>query len=411
MDPTLAIENFFNRLRPEVLSTEGWSAVESTNGDLQMSRLETSPGVSLLRTEHSIDAPLAEMMVVARPEVFFHPRRLEFDEDMLHFQIEQIFAPGDVMGTIELRYSKVMMRRMSVLGTPQSGGAEGQSGGPWCASHRIRYIHRLDFPEAGQSSLLFVPMHPETRELVDDSSYLKAVVISLRAHADDPGKTQATEVRQLVRVPTWALALGVESAFRRTQYWAKFRACPNLKEVTEGPTSYVVIAVRKCERGPPMLPCPETDTPDKATFCAWVQAEVDGFAFASYVRTFLERLGLHVPVYDSMYGRTLVPYQAALQRAMWDEAWVLLAGPFRVQRSAYRRILGGARAPELAIGVAPRFLPRAARPALQPPPGLRLPVQKTFVHYATETPSLPRSGSDPALRSATAEKAAAQPFC
>merc|ERR1719223_321375 len=127
MDPTLAIENFFNRLRPEVLSADGWSAVESTAGDCQMSRLETSPGVSLLRTEHSIDAPLAEMTAVARPEVFFHPQRLEFDEDMLHFQIEQIFAPGDVMGLIELRYSKVMMRRMSVLGTPQSGGAEGQS--------------------------------------------------------------------------------------------------------------------------------------------------------------------------------------------------------------------------------------------------------------------------------------------
>lgn len=403
-------ERFFDRLRSGVLKSEEWTAVESPECGLSLSRLETSPGTSLFRIEHSIDAPLADIAAMSRPEAFFHQSRLDFDQElggMLHCDIEHVFAPGDICARLRLRFTPMLQRNISLMGTPCLQGGGNADSDPWSAAHRVRVIMRRDFPEAGQFAVIFAPMHPETGELVEEwAGILRAMAYLVEPHPDDPHKTRSTEVKQLTRVPTWALQLGLDSPLRRMKYGTAFRASPVFKVVTGGLTSYVVVGLRKCERGPPMLPCHGASLAHE-DLSGWRQAETHGFAFAQYLRTFLDRLGVDVRIHESLDGRGLMPYQAAVQRGEWEHAWSILAGPFKVQRAAYRRALGGARAPELAIDVAPRFLPLAAspKPTMEAPVkrrGPRVPVFKTFVHFS-DGPALPeiqRCGSNPALRTA-----------
>lgn len=123
-----------------------------------------------------------------------------------------------------------------------------------------------------------------------------------------------------------------------------------------------------------------------------------------FLRAFLSRLGCNdIPIYDSLDGRYLVPFQAAVCRKDWERAWSILEAPFRVQRSHYRKSLGVKQAPELDLTVKPKFRPFLEANAPQEENldassvTLRFSIQRTFLHCAesdsVSAPPRPRAGS------------------
>lgn len=98
-----------------------------------------------------------------------------------------------------------------------------------------------------------------------------------------------------------------------------------------------------------------------------------------------------------------------MEQQTWDNIWTLLQTPFRIQRAAYRRLHGGSNAPDITIGMAPKFLevddPDSGYAALtdcsEARNGGGVPTARTFIHFnnddAAKQQGLTRVVSDPVL--------------
>jgi len=232
-------------------------------------------------------------------------------------------------------------------------------------------------------------------------------------------KTRVTEVKMMPKcVPSWTVGAAashrltarsmagifetVRVAHERVRAWM---GTQHLKNLPASICEYIVITLRKCTRGPPLLPrSPCNDAGASLTFDPdqWIQSEKG--KLSDYLRVFLGLLGVEgVTVHGSLHGWNLVAYQAAVSTADWAMAWSALERPFRVQRAAYRRVLRGECAPQLDVGSQPRFQ-NVKEP--QPMPALaqeqddRVPVRGTFVHFALAgaAASSSRCGSSPPYR-------------
>jgi hypothetical protein len=178
------------------------------------------------------------------------------------------------------------------------------------------------------------------------------------------------------------------------------------KEITEGAGKYIVVGIRRCVKGPPLLPRESCKVEELAVSIDWMEAETDGvrLGLPEYLSMFLGRLGVRdVGIYDRLHGRQVVRYQAVVEQQTWERVWALLETPFRIQRAAYRRLHGGSNAPDITIGMEPKFL------AVNDPPSITegkathintgVPTARTFVHFneCHEPARLTRVDSDPVL--------------
>merc|ERR1719409_1545357 len=88
------------------------------------------------------------------------------------------------------------------------------------------------------------------------------------------------------------------------------------KEVTEGAGRYIVIGIRRCVKGPPLLPRQNCDVNKVKISTDWMEAEIGGvrLGLPEYLRMFLSRIGVNdVDIYDKLHGRQVVRYQAVVQ--------------------------------------------------------------------------------------------------
>jgi hypothetical protein len=116
--------------------------------------------------------------------------------------------------------------------------------------------------------------------------------------------------------------------------------------------SYTIVTLRKCTRGPPLLPRVAASNQE----INWEVQSVPRL-LTDYLREFCTRLGLpELTVQSTLQGRHLVPYQAAVPEAEWKTAWQRLEPYFREQKAAYRQLRGGTSAPEFTVGSTPRFV-------------------------------------------------------
>jgi len=195
------------------------------------------------------------------------------------------------------------------------------------------------------------------------------------------------EIIRLHRVPAWALDKMPNAADFVAQWVAAFRGsrlCAVL-EAEEGLREYMVLALRKCERGPPLMPVSfEEDT--------WAPCDREFFSVSQYLQMFAEKAGVDLLVYDSMDGQHVVPYQAVVSRAGWHQAEAQFMDYFRLQRAAYRRIFGGSAAPVIKADVEARFVPVQRWKELQQQTyGGR--VAGTFLDFRETSGSRSRCGS------------------
>lgn len=113
------------------------------------------------------------------------------------------------------------------------------------------------------------------------------------------------------------------------------------------------------------------------TTCSWEQAPK--YDLPSYLQAFFVRVGLgHIQVFDTFQGGCLMRYQAVVQRSAWEEAWSTFGEAFKSSRVAYRMNFGGKSAPEIQVGVEPRYCKPAETAKAAPDEEFNLVLSKTF---------------------------------
>merc|ERR1711957_427973 len=160
--------------------------------------------------------------------------------------------------------------------------------------------------------------------------------------------------------------------------------------------SYVVISLKKCMRGRPLLTLSAQPQRGPAD---WERDRC--LPLASYLSDFLSTLGApEVAVFDSLDGWRLAPYQAAMRRNDWAMSWKLLEEPFKEMRSAYRHLYGGTAAPDLSLNTKPKFVEPAKSVGHVDEAHDRAwecTTKSTFLHFEVEKQCLRKSGSSPDL--------------
>lgn len=408
-EETVDFDNLLQRVSPQALAG-GWEVVEERAG-LQILR-RTTGDVSLLQARYELPVILEDAAVLCRPEVFFNRCRPEYDAETAECNVDEAIAPGDAVihFTINSAAEKTVSR--AVLGTaalqPPPGLPTGNG-----APIKMRWMLRRQCPREGELVALAAPVCPQSGKLLEEYGPIMAQVAKLEAKPNDPSCTLVTEVRRIGLVPSWALSKLVRHFSTKHAWVPAFRASPHWRLALEDPNGFVVLSIRKCPRGPPLLPklTMLEDTPDRdPKLCAlesdpshWVAAPRD-FELPSYLMEFFARLGVTVVLHQSWDGLRLIHYQAAVQRKLWLEVWPAVDAAWKVQRAAYRRLHGGTCAPEIAAGLVAKFVPNTFVPPVttgEREGAKRIPVVRTFLHFGEGPgPARPRVGSDPAIQTA-----------
>lgn len=165
---------------------------------------------------------------------------------------------------------------------------------------------------------------------------------------------------------------------------------------------YLVLTIQSCKRGLPLYPLKEGSSQDPTVVIAagqhlklqrWRRFQTnpvtgEKFHLSQYLAQFLANLDEDLSVYETLDGRSLVPYQCAVSRHAWNQIREHFIACFLVGKTAYRRANGGSTAPTLHEDVEPRFLNRSQEPPAvvraQGPQGhqlgsYRMVVRNTFV--------------------------------
>lgn len=418
---TTGVEDLFDRVRPEILGGGGWTSVplseedvEDLGGKVFMARRHHSADVSLMRAEYVLNLSVAETIELYQPEVYFDTRRPSFDKTIAECGVEELLEElGDAV--VWWRPIVSSLGYTACIGKPNvPAQVAGQIPDAFymCERptdrHRARWIMRRDFPEVEQATVLMAPFDPESGELLEERSITKATTLLLRPHESCPGVTRMTSVRLTSGVPDWSIAKLARYFLRNQELAEAYRSSSVYCQASETPARnlYVVVGIRKCSSGPPLLPrVGERGEVACVTpsISEWEPAECNTFRLPIYLREFLACLGIYdVDIHGTLDGRRLAPYQAALPREDVERAWAALEQPFRVQKAMYRLRYGGRTAPELDKAIRPRFLPHpsasaspgSAEDRASDRPARRVPVARTFVHFGSFSGDIPRPRSD-----------------
>jgi hypothetical protein len=113
--------------------------------------------------------------------------------------------------------------------------------------------------------------------------------------------------------------------------------------------TYVILEVRGCTAGPPLLPSKNEDGNLR-----WTMPGDSCMHFAMWLAMAMNRLTGEdwsmraVPYLNCTY---LVRYQACIHEEDWRRVWDVLLKPFGQQRTVYRRVRKSSRAPDIFFGV------------------------------------------------------------
>ena len=171
--------------------------------------------------------------------------------------------------------------------------------------------------------------------------------------------------------------------------------------------AYVALTIQSWQRGFPFLPCKGYEPTVKIAagealgLTGWTRFSPsmvgdEKFRFSKYLQLFLDKLGMHVKVFDTLDGRLLVPYQSVVLREEWMQIRSRFLEAFSLQKTAYRHANGGTTAPNVHDNSKPRFVPRSSCEILSQRIELaqrrsgqhRVIVRHTFVEVPDEDPDV-----------------------
>mmetsp|Transcript_8236 Transcript_8236/g.18517 ORF Transcript_8236/g.18517 Transcript_8236/m.18517 type:complete len:374 (+) Transcript_8236:24-1145(+) len=354
------VQDCFHRVSVLATGDQGWDHLQG-HGECHQQVLRVSRDVSFYRTQSLVDIPTAAVEDLLRPESGNGLLSGHFDG----FRAVKQIAPGDLMVSRELTANPTAQ--------PQA---------PTATCH-VRYVMRRECP-SGQVAFVVAPCDETGECLWEERSFGTARFVSLSA-VDGGERTLVTEIIRLYCVPEPAIKLHVGTLNLPALLLAQ--QPPRDPGFTSVPSQYMVVCIRRCGRGPPLLPL-------TAELNTWECAERSGFSLPRYLVRFAGVMGLDLQAWDALDGRQLAPFQAAVRVDQWATSWPQLETGFRAQCRAYRSVNRISAAPTLVEGVEPRFV-KAPAPAASEHLLRGLEVRHTFIDAQRPSPPARRCSSLP----------------
>mmetsp|Transcript_43948 Transcript_43948/g.94121 ORF Transcript_43948/g.94121 Transcript_43948/m.94121 type:complete len:406 (-) Transcript_43948:447-1664(-) len=260
---------------------------------------------------------------------------------VLNTELVELISPGDAMIRLNFSSKEVSMQVSALIGSLRE---------------KCRWSLRKDFPRQGVSSMVLAP--PDTGGMQPFGNLtLLCHFLTIVKNPNRPGFV-ISHYLQLpwAKFPSWATASLLQVAqietFRHSAGDAIFEDIRN---------HYVVLSLKSRAGGHPLLPLP-LDARAKgrkvnAGGYSWISSgeDRDNFNFSNYLSAFFEAMGHRVPVWESMGGRFLVPYQVVVAGSDWRRLSEQFQGLCRSHRTAYRRMYSQASAPKIKESNKPHY--------------------------------------------------------
>jgi hypothetical protein len=353
----------------------GWSHLLTSNG-CEVDVAVKSPSALLVRSSYNLPIPFDMAVRLLRPEAMCVPENPMVLPFCKECQVLKTLAPGDVICSMQFR--SWFLAQLRLLATTSWGFDSKQM---W-----MRLQLRRDFPSLGEVSVVMVDLSvdPQGSILALDCG----IVVS---KTNDESVVLIQEMFEMPRLPSWLLKL-VLSSYCRTCAIAEV-SCKNISSLVQQSleeSGFLVVTLKKCCRGFPLVP--SLNEPGKASEdFQWDSPDSSScFSLSNYLQHILNLCAIGPnAIFDSLDGRRLVPFQAAVRRVLWPRLWETLEPIFRKQRAAYRQHHGGSGAPQIQVDVPPRFCHEPAYPAemleddASTDDGIVLKHKNTFLHFAT----------------------------
>eukprot|EP00405_Crypthecodinium_cohnii_P020571 CAMPEP_0206468426 /NCGR_PEP_ID=MMETSP0324_2-20121206/29617_1 /ASSEMBLY_ACC=CAM_ASM_000836 /TAXON_ID=2866 /ORGANISM="Crypthecodinium cohnii, Strain Seligo" /LENGTH=401 /DNA_ID=CAMNT_0053941871 /DNA_START=35 /DNA_END=1240 /DNA_ORIENTATION=- len=366
-------------------TSHGWQEIDgaSTDETIQVYRRNGPPGKMELNFRMllpiSVETTTSWIRAEAPPED--SPMADLFEE----FVCLKSFGPGDMICTVKfVKWYAAMLDLLMGLKWPDTIGQ----------TLLTRLVTRRDCPEPGVT--FFGGLLVENTCPVP----LWGMVIM------EGPQPETTAMHELWQFPTMRQELLQPVIGHMCRIYSKQNWEGDAEQLEER-NGFIVMTIRKCCRGPPLLPVApqgnlETMSEEWLDALTWdVYEDPSEFTLPLYMRYLLACFGKkEIEIFDQLDGRHLLFYQAAARRSDWLEIWGIWQLFVRRHSSAYRRKLGGSGAPGFQGDVPPRFgtsvqprIPESTTSASTPqeeeeqeeyPWTWGLPIKNTFVHFPSD---------------------------
>jgi len=378
----LDFDKLFVRIKVGAKSDLGWTELECGFGDdpacadFKLSYRHPIPGVTVLRGQFTLETSVPAQALFPRPEWLCLPS-YKHCQEFFEMELDHMLAPGDAIVSMtrasrDANKDNQTLTQMRALMEVLAGSHEKEKAADDTLTEystvKARLAVRWDYPEVGSTVHIVAPLDPVSLQPCSELGMHRSVVSVFRQDPTEANKVRVTKAIVVSgTVPPWAGSHFRKVLMTSRERMLKVASLPFMHNLrAEGKDFYLVVSLKCCVRGPPLLPCEETDAEGRedSRVClegqvikCWERLKEDNFSLCSYVRRFLSSAGLAVNVFGNFDGRELVSYQAFVQRSQWDAVRPEFEKAWKTHGAAYRRLNGGCAAPKLVEGGVARWKP------------------------------------------------------
>lgn len=340
---------------------------------------------------------------VPRPEVFCNDavlRKHGLCDPGCVYHLEHLLAPGDVIVQRTNRREFHQYRHKVVSQAALLTGDSPVDSQSVEVMTRHRTLTWRDYPQPKMATMAGIPWNPVSGTFVTQVGSEIAWVVVMA-----PDEAEVTNVIVGLFIssstfPSWAsnlmtqMVYAMHELFQARMMETKCISCSEAL-LREDQNLYVVLSLRTCPQGRPLVPC-ATSTPDSsvitvkgvgraAELTTWMRPS-GTFSFPSYLIDLLLAIGCDdVRVFDCLDGRQLVPYQAVVCRDQWEALSPFFQDVWSTHRVAYKRLNGCKHAPTIVDGRQPREgEPVTSEEAKLDGSGYNITVRKTFIEVGDD---------------------------
>lgn len=300
---------FGSSLLDEVLSEytdgQGWQLL-CNRGSTQVNCKVVSDVWALVRLSRTVSVPLEHIVALVRPESLLGGAATAMSHGLVaEAEVVRSFSAGDVLGRV--RWPKDGTGLLwAVLRDRSLRPAYITSDGCY------RLTLRRNFPTAGTVVSTCIPLDTDRFELREKLGAQSTTMLILEPEAG--GTTRMAVVEKVSRRNLWLLPL--------VPRWTLLESIEDkslaFHEQAAKQWGFVVLRIRKCCKGPPLLPTTWPAPLQAQWVCCVVDSGEREFRLARYLQQLLKAVGLHsLEIFDDVDGGRLVFYQAAMRRTSW----------------------------------------------------------------------------------------------
>eukprot|EP00931_Biecheleriopsis_adriatica_P007884 TRINITY_DN10912_c0_g4_i1.p1 TRINITY_DN10912_c0_g4~~TRINITY_DN10912_c0_g4_i1.p1 ORF type:complete len:459 (-),score=69.51 TRINITY_DN10912_c0_g4_i1:120-1496(-) len=220
--------------------------------------------------------------------------------------------------------------------------------------YRARVIIRRGFPHPSMAIMSVIPLG-KNHILNFQIGPVKSYAMTLQPHDQKPGHMIVSHLMSMPfsMYPSWATPHFTKLVQLQKKNFLHYLQTAEMQTLrTLDSNYYVILNIRGCNRGLPLLPLEESDlkslekeehvtiSDESGAPMHWIRWQGSEFTLMSYMRSFLKKFKIDIPVFDEMEKKKLVPYQVVVPRSHWAEKKEAVLKAFNLQKKAYRRMNG-----------------------------------------------------------------------